>query len=245
MRRNYKGINISATKNTHEVVLSLIDKDFNAKIVDIPCGNGAFIQRLKDHGYKSIKAMDIRNSLEIEHDDFSVGDMTIELPILNNFCDLFVCIDGIEHISRQFDFVKDVYRVLKDNGEFILSTPNISSIKSRLKWFLTGHHHKYNVPLDEKNPSPSHHIGLISFPEMRYLLHTNGYKINKIKTNRIKPVSWFFLLFIPLIFFSTLWVYAKKGKKYNRVELYKEIFKTMISKDILLGETLIVKAIKR
>lgn len=245
MKINYKGINISASKYTHEVVFNLIHKDNNAKIVDIPSGNGAFILRLKDHGFKNIKAIDIRNTLEIKHDDFLVGDMTKKLPISNNSCDVFVCIDGIEHISRQFDFVKEVNRVLKDNGEFILSTPNISSIRSRLKWLATGHHHKYNVPLDENNPSPFHHIGLISFPEIRYLLHTNGFKINEITTNRIKIVSWLLLIFFPIIFFSTAWVYLKKGKKYNRVELYKEIFKTMMSKDILLGETIIVKAIKK
>lgn len=245
MRRNYKGININTSQNTHETVFGLIDKNLKVRIVDIPCGNGAFIQRLKDHGFKNIKGIDIKNELEIKHDDFVLGDMNRELPLPDNSCDVLLCIDGIEHISKQFDFVKEVYRVLKEDGEFLVSTPNISSIRSRLKWFMTGHHHKYNVPLDENHPSPFHHIGLIAFPELRYLLHTNGFKINRITTNQIKPASWIFIVFVPIIYFSTLWIYTKRGKKYNRVELYKEIFKTMFSKDILFGETLIVKALKK
>ena len=52
MRRSYKGISINTSKNTHEKVFSLINKDLNSIIVDIPCGSGAFVQRLKDHLYK-------------------------------------------------------------------------------------------------------------------------------------------------------------------------------------------------
>ncbi len=85
-----------------------------------------------------------------------------------------MCIDGIEHLRRPFDFIAEVRRVLRIGGEVILSTPNISSLRSRLRWLLTGHHHKCPAPLDERNPNPLHHINMISFPELRYLLHSNG-----------------------------------------------------------------------
>jgi SAM-dependent methyltransferase len=91
--------------------------------------------------------------------------MTKTLPMPDDSCDALVCIDGIEHINEQFAFVREVNRILKRGGEFIISTPNISSIRSRWKWFMTGHHHKCNSPLNENNPSPLHHIGMISFPE--------------------------------------------------------------------------------
>ena len=244
MRRNYKNIAINTSKNTHEKVFSMINKDTNAFVVDIPCGSGAFVQRLKDYGYQNVKAIDIENTLEIDHDDFSVGDMTEKLPVSDNSVDILVCIDGIEHISRQFDFVQEVHRILKEGGEFILSTPNISSIRSRWKWFTTGHHHKYNAPLDENNPSALHHIGLIDFPGIRYLLHTNGFKLNQVTTNWIKPISWFFLIFVPLIYLSTSWVYYKTGKKQKTRKINKKVFRTMFSKEVLFGETLITKATK-
>jgi 2-polyprenyl-3-methyl-5-hydroxy-6-metoxy-1,4-benzoquinol methylase len=244
MRRHYRGISINTSKNTHESVFELVGKDTNLSIVEIPSGSGAFVQRLKDAGYNKITAIDIENILEIEHDDFTVGDMTETLPLSEKSSDLVVCIDGIEHISKQFDFVSEVYRILKDKGEFIISTPNISSLKSRWLWFTTGHHHKCNSPLDENNPTPLHHFSMISFPEIRYLLHTNGFEIIELTSNRIKPGSLLYALFVPLAYISTAWVYAKTGKKQGTSEINRSILKKMFSMDLLFGETLIVKAVK-
>ena len=244
MRSNYKGIRINTSKNTHEKVFDLINKDIRSTVVDIPSGSGAFVQRLKDAGLTNIIAIDIENILEIEHGNFVQGDMNKPLSLSDASCDTAVCIDGIEHINRQFDFVKEINRILKNQGEFIISTPNISSLRSRWKWLATGHHHKCNSPLDENNPSPLHHIGMISFPEIRYLLHTNGFSLSEIKTNRIKPVSWLFLCILPLVYLSTYRVYHKSGKKQNLKELNKDVFNKMFSMEILFGETLIVKAIK-
>jgi len=244
MGRNYKGISINTSINTHETVLNLISKNPNLKIVDIPCGSGAFISRLKDNGYHNLIALDIENILEIDHEDFVVGDMTENLPLEDNSTDVLVCIDGIEHIHRQFDFVKEVNRILKDGGEFIISTPNISSIRSRGKWLVSGHHHKCNSPLDENNPNPLHHIGMISFPEIRYMFHTNGFKIQEVTTNRIKWISWFYILFLPLVYLMTTGIYYKAGKREGTSKINKQIKKIMFSKSVLFGETLIVKSIK-
>jgi len=242
MGRNYKGISINTTSYTHECVFSLINKNLNKTVIDIPSGSGAFVKRLQDEGYKNIIAIDIENILEIEFENFVAGDMTKTLPLSDESCDVVVCIDGLEHISRQFDFVKEVYRILNNHGEFIISTPNISSLRSRWKWLTTGHHHKCNSPLDENNPNPLHHIGMISYPEIRYLLHTNGFKISEVKTNRIKLISWFYLIFLPFVYISTFWVYKRTEKKLE--EINKGVFQKMFSKEVLFGETLIVKATK-
>ena len=219
MRRSYKGIAINASKNTHEKVFSLTGKGQTAKIIDIPCGSGAFVQRLLDNGYKNLIALDVENILEIEHKAFVAGDMTKALPIEDKSIDVLFCIDGIEHISRQFDFVKEVHRILKDDGEFILSTPNISSLRSRWKWFITGHHHKCNAPLNENEPNPLHHIAMLSYPEIRYMLHSNGFKIQRVITNRIKAISWIYILSIPLVYLMTSWVYYKSWKKRKKQAL--------------------------
>lgn len=244
MRRNYRGISINTSKNTHETVFEMIREDTSKTVADIPSGSGAFIQRLKDEQFEHVIAIDIENILEIEHNNFVQADMTKTLPMPNQSCDTLVCIDGIEHISQQYEFVREANRVLSESGELIISTPNISSIRSRWKWFWTGHHHKCNAPLDEYNPGPLHHIGMISFHDVRYLLHTNGFRITEIRTNRIKPVSWLYALFVPFVYPATWWVYTKRGKKEGTSELNRTVFKQMFTKAILFGETMIVKAVK-
>ena len=244
MRRSYKGVAINTSKNTHETVFSLLTQNKDAVVVDIPSGSGAFVLRLKDHGYQHIKAIDIENTLAITHDDFSIGDMSRTLPLKNESCDAVVCIDGIEHIGRQYDFVKECHRVLKKGGELIISTPNISALRSRWKWLTTGHHHKCIAPLDENNPNPLHHISMISFHEMRYLLHTQGFKIQRVTTNRIKAISWLYLPLVPFVFLFTLKVYLKTGKRENTQQINREVMKSMFSKALLFGEGMIVRAVK-
>ena len=244
MRRNYKGISINTSKNTHETVCDMIKLSTDKVVVDIPSWSGAFIQRLKDGGFESIIAIDISNILEIEHEAFIKGDMTKTFPMSDKSCDIIVCIDGIEHIDEQFYFVKEGHRVLKNEGEIIISTPNISTLRSRFKWFTTGHHHKCNSPLDETNPNPLHHIGMISFAELRYMLHSNGFRIVEIRTNRMKPINLVYAIFLPVIYLSTLWVYLKRGKKEKMTQINRSIFKQVFKKEILFGETLIIKAKK-
>lgn len=244
MRRDYKGISINTAKNTHETVFGLIDKNVDKTIVDIPSGSGAFVQRLKDNGFKSIVAVDIENILAVEHSNFVQADMTLALPISDESCDILVCIDGIEHISDQFAFVREGHRILRHEGDFIISTPNISSLRSRWKWFWTGHHHKCISPLDENNPNPLHHISMISFAELRYLLHTNGFRIIEVRSNRAKPANYIYAIFLPLIYLSTLWVYIRRGKREGTLEINKSVLNQIFTKEILFGESLIVKARK-
>lgn len=170
--------------------------------------------------------------------------MAKDIPLEDNSEDILTCIDGIEHISQQFHFVKEVNRILKTGGEFIITTPNISSLRSRLRWLMTGHHNKCKTPLDENNPTPLHHIGMISFPEIRYLLHTNGFRIEKVSKNRIKFISWLYIFFIPFSYIFTSLLYYKSGKKEESSTINKEVKKKMFSRAVLFGETLIVKAIK-
>lgn len=244
MRNSYKGIEINCAKNTHEAVFQLINKNPQSRIVDIPSGHGAFVLRLKDHGFDDIVAVDIDNILDFSHKQFLVGDMTQSLPLADASVDTLVCIDGIEHIDEQFQFIKEVARVLKTNGELVISTPNISSLRSRWRWLMSGHHNKCKAPLDEKNPNPLHHIGMISMSEIRYLLHTNNLHIQSITTNRIKPASWLYLVVAPLSFLYTTLSYRKSGRKEGISEINQQVKKSMFSMPVLFGETLIIKAVK-
>lgn len=244
MRRGYKGISINTTQHTHEKVYSLLSGNKKANIADIPSGHGAFVLRLKDHGYENVWALDIQNLLAFPHEKFAVADMTQKLNLPDQSLDTLVSIDGLEHIYEQNKLMQEAARVLKKGGEFIISTPNTSSIRSRIKWLLTGHHHKCDSPLDENNPNPLHHVAMLSYPELRYLLHTHGFRIETVTSNRIKLVAWFWIELWPLVAFFSYLAYRKAGKRDKTAQLNQQVLKHMLSMDVFLGETLIIKAIK-
>lgn len=237
----------NTTKNTHQTVLSLTinPQEPNQKVLDIPSGRGAFTQALLNNNI-TVYSGDIENILEVENNDhFQVMDMDKPFPFEDNFLTEVVCIDGIEHIERQFDFIKECNRVIKPGGHVVISTPNVSSMRSRWRYLLTGHHNKCKTPLNEEHITFLHHKNMISFPELRYQLHTNGFEITDIKTNRIKGVSWLFYLLYPFSYLVTKSVYNKEEKEPGQRQRNKEIMRQMFSKAVYGGETLIVKAKKR
>ena len=95
----------------------------NKKVLDIGCGkpcecmeDGSFLNYL---GYGI--GMDIKNC-SIKH-NFVKGDL-INIPFSKNTFDIVVAMEVIEHVSKIETALKNINRVLKDDGIFIMSIPN-------------------------------------------------------------------------------------------------------------------------
>jgi 2-polyprenyl-3-methyl-5-hydroxy-6-metoxy-1,4-benzoquinol methylase len=234
----------NTSKNTHNVVAGLLfDDERNKRVLDIPSGAGAFTKRLLDKGIE-VHSADIENIMQVENTNFREADMNKRLPYEDGFFDAVVCIDGIEHLEQPFDFIRQSFRVLKPGGSIIISTPNINALRSRWRWFWTGHHNKGKLPLNEYKPSPLHHINLMSYQRLRYILHSNGLHISKVTTNRIKLISWWYSVFVPLAYLFTAFVYRSE-KDQEQSQANRKIIAHLFSRPLLFGETMIIQAVKR
>jgi SAM-dependent methyltransferase len=205
----------NTTPNTHNVVAELLlGHDRCRRVLDIPCGEGAFTQRCLARGL-AVSAADCVPFDGLNGADFAIADMNRTLPYDDDTFDAAVCIDGIEHIERPFDFIRQCARVVRPGGAVILSTPNISALRSRWRWLLTGFHAKCKSPLDEAN----------------------------IRTNRCKLISLAYAVLAPLSWLVTLLTLLRserrspEGRRRNR-----EILGQMFTGAALFGETLIVMA---
>jgi SAM-dependent methyltransferase len=227
--------------NTHAVVARLLGDEAGRRVLDVPCGEGAFLARAQRAGVLGY-GVDIANRLRGPDGRFVRADMSAGLPFETGAFDAVVCIDGIEHLERPFDFVRECHRVLRPHGALVVSTPNISALRSRWRWLLTGFHNKQKVPLNECDPSPWHHVSLLSFPMLRYLLHREGFRVRTIATNRIKLVSWLYAPLWPLAAVITggaLWRWEDDPGQRRR---NAEILRQLLVPAVAFGETLIVKA---
>lgn len=240
----------NAAKNTHNVMERLLLEGYegslgDAKVLDIPCGDGAFTKRLLDRGVNVVSG-DVVNDIQkvLPQCRFVQSDMDRRFPFEDGHFTDVVCIDGIEHIERQFDFIRECNRVLQVSGRIILSTPNVSSARSRWRYFLTGHHNKCKSPLNEKHITPLHHKNMISFPELRYLLHTNGFELEAVRTNRAKGASLLYAFAYPFLYCVTSLVYRKEESDPGQRQRNREIRRAMFSGSVYFGETLIVSAKK-
>jgi 2-polyprenyl-3-methyl-5-hydroxy-6-metoxy-1,4-benzoquinol methylase len=232
----------NTSKNTHNVVAELLLAERDCKVVlDIPCGEGAFTKRLLDIGL-AVFSVDCQKIMRLPQRRFLIADMNERLPFGDEIFDAVVCIDGLEHIERQFDFIRECHRIIRKGGVVIVSTPNLLALRSRWRWLLTGFHQGEKTPLDESNYTPLHHLSLVSFSELRYRLHVQGFRITAVRTNRVKFISWIYGTLVPLSYLMTKWVFRKEEKRPQLRGQNSQILRQIFSIPILFGETLIVKA---
>lgn len=96
------------------------------------------------------------------------------LPFHDRFFDAVFCFDVIEHIKPDEVgvFLSEMWRVLKEGGHCIISTPNRKSLHNR----IFGHH------IDKK------HYYEFDVPELKYLLKKNKFVVKKISGIYIPPI---------------------------------------------------------
>lgn len=231
----------NTSRNTHNVVEELLGEVAKRNLIlDLPCGEGAFTQRMLVKGADVFSA-DCLNIIQLPHARFSCANMDERLPYADATFDAVICIDGIEHIERPFDFIRECRRIIRQGGVLIISTPNLSALRSRWRYLLTGFHQGEKSPLDEANQTPYHHKSLVSFPELRYRLHANGFRVAAVRTNRVKSISWLYAGLAPLAYLVTILAFKKEQAEHER-EQNREIVRQMFTIPVLFGETLIVKA---
>lgn len=112
----------------------------DSKILDIGCGNGFFLRKLKEMGFKKLYGADIANYLKNKNEfPLHVVDLNKEnLPYEDGSFDVVTAFQVLEHLENYFLIGRDVARILKPGGFFIFSIPNQFNIFYRIKFVLTG-----------------------------------------------------------------------------------------------------------
>ena len=113
-------------------IISLIPKRKNMKILDAGCGEGQLLSMVsKKFGLFNLKlyGTDITDiSLEsakkrIENAKFSLQDLR-DLDYKDEFFDVIMCTEVIEHVPEYKKVLKEFERILKKGGMLIISFPN-------------------------------------------------------------------------------------------------------------------------
>lgn len=231
----------NTSRNTHRVVLDLLEAHGARRVLDAPCGEGALAWSLARAGCQPHCLDCVPDVLRVDGLPFQAGDLADPLPYPDGHFDAVACVDGIEHLENPFATVREFRRVLRPGGLLVLSTPNISAIRSRVRFLLTGCHNKFKRPLNEAAPSPAHHVTPLTYPWLRYLLHTNGFRIAAVRANRVKFPSHLYLPLYPLAALFT-WAAFRREKDPGQRRRNRDILRTLLSPAVFLGETLIVAA---
>ncbi len=228
----------------HAVVIDTLKSMERGKLLDLPSGPGYLLRDLKQLGFDGV-AGEIDETLHCFSDlNYHKVDMTATFDFPAASFDYVVSIEGIEHIENHFLFLREVRRVLKPGGKLILTTPNVHSLESRWRFFLSGFHQlaAKPIPLDSENIY-FEHINPLPFHQLYFACEKANLKIRELKTRRYRKGSQlFYYLFFPWIRQAVYAACFWREKNPLRQKANLPLYAWLKSKENLLGSHTIIVA---
>ena len=218
-----------------------------AAVLDAPCGAGELVIQLSKDGY-SVSAADLGSDLIPEAAQclkgrFRVADLNGPLPWPDSTFDLVISVEGVEHLENAFAFFREAYRICRPGGMFLITTPNVASLRSRVRYFGSSFFTQDPRPLNESARHPLHHIGLRTFWEWRYMLHVSGFHLTAVSHTHIKPVSYLYGIYAPWTRLYTRLAFRKEKDPLQR-KRNREILRSLTSPSLLFGQNILLIARK-
>jgi SAM-dependent methyltransferase len=218
------------------------------RVLDLSCGKGATARLLAGLGY-DVVATEYGRPQAMGERIQTVGgvDLNRYLPFKDGSFDGVNLVEVIEHIEHQAQLIREISRVLKENGSVIISTPNVLNAFSRIRFLFTGFMRGRVRPVHYSHrPGRAHNVYMIHFYELYYLLFHCGFEIQELKKTRIKFASLFFgILLYPFFWLFSLEAIIRAEKDPLQKRYNWQILRLFMSTPLLLSDNIVVRARKK
>jgi len=166
-------------------------------LLDVGCGNGVFSANLKKTiGCYLIGVDGSKYALdEAKKNGFDevylVEDLCEEsLPFKDESFEIVVCKDVLEHLLFPDKLVKEIFRVLKNNGHFLVHVPNHFTLKGRIKFLFDNDIDPYHwFPNAKRWEFP--HLRFYTYESFLEQLHINNFVLIKNLSYHFHSLPYF------------------------------------------------------
>lgn len=203
-------------RNRYEAAVKFLNIRKESRVLDIGCGNGNllnYIQTKSDFVYGidiSPKNVTLARTKLDKKVKLSAQDINNKLNFPDNYFDIIIMTDVIEHTIDRYFVMSEIKRVLKKGGYVFIGTPNISKLKNRLIFLLGG----YPYSSEQDNSSrkteiiyDGGHLQWFTFKTLKQLAQRFNFKI--VKTFGYGRFGKFHNLF-PSLFSGAIGIILKK-----------------------------------
>lgn len=190
----------------HKSIIKLFKKyKNNGRSLDIGCGNGIFVSAMLEGGFD---AWGVEPNSEAERfvDKHIKGRILFkdlkDCAFEGERFDVITCFQALEHISDLGAVLKEMARILKDDGFLYISVPNADFFEFKL---FGAYAYNLEVP---------RHLYFFKRPAIIKLLNSNGF-------NNIKFLKYTFFepVFTPASFYESINYYFSARK----IDIYKTV----------------------
>jgi SAM-dependent methyltransferase len=196
-----------AMPGTHQKFLAYfksLNIDRQTNILDVGAGHGAFTKTLHEMGYKVVACDLFPEIFNYKEVDCIKTDITSHFPFPDNSFDMAIAIEVSEHINDHEVFFSELNRIIKPGGALYLSTPNILSLKSRLRFLFQGFYYSFK-PLEMNNYDGLQHVASRTLDQYNYIAIKNGFGPAVYDIDRQQSTSiWLMVLLMPWIWLHAL-----------------------------------------
>ncbi len=221
------------------------------KHLDIGAGRGELIARLAT----AIPLESFACDFHVER--FQVPGVPIErvdlnsepLPYAGEEFDLVTCSEVLEHLENPRGVLREIHRVLKPGGLFIVTTPNVANAYSRVRYLVSGFANLFGpLPVrNDKRYSTGGHISPTPYFYLAHALLDAGFEDIGLRIDKVQKTLVFWLVVLaPAIALGWRWFWSREEKTYrtltaeNRAHVSRHL-----SWSVLVGRTIVVSCGKR
>ena len=227
-----------AIRGTHARVLNLLTGVLELRkgmcVLDIGAGQGAFTARLKDAGL-SVSACDfVPEQFDVPDVECKRCDETGVLPFGDGEFELAVAVEVLEHIDGHDHFFAEVSRVLAPNGTLMFTTPNILSLKSRMRFLFTGCYYSFDLLAPFTKDPVGQHISPFTVNRYEWMLSQHGLSVSNVMTDKMQSTSLLLSFLAPFIKLRELF----RPKR-------RDLARAQSTAAVLFGRKLVIVARKR
>ena len=164
---------IGPIKEMAELSVRTLDGQRKGKLLDVGCGNGQFLTKMRDLGWEVMGVEPDGQAVRVARECFGLSvyqGMIEEAGFPDDTFDAITMNHVIEHVSDPIGILRECHRVLKPGGKLVVITPNIES---------SGAHHfgKNWIHWD-----PPRHMYLFSLQALQACAGRAGLKALKLRT---------------------------------------------------------------
>ncbi len=175
-----------------KVFLKLLERNPNAKLLDLGCSDGEFTIKVAQHiGTKNVCGIDV-NMEKVEKArsrgiNAFIADLNKPLPFQSESFDVICASDAIEHVYYTDMCIREAYRVLTRGGYTIISTSNLAAIHC-IFFLLIGKQPPAADVSDEiaagtlgrwKKQGSASHYRIFTLQALKELVEHHGFKVEK------------------------------------------------------------------